>query len=163
MRRYGADYQETLWVPLSWWCLGGAAVAAVWWCFFVATNALVTTVAALLAAIVVLGGLLRYSLTRVSTGSDGLHAGRATLPWAHVGDVEVLDADSTRRLIGVSADARAHLLVRTYCGSAVKVAVDDPRDPTPYWVISTRHADDLAGSLRRLTGTGGAPFGAQHT
>jgi Protein of unknown function (DUF3093) len=163
MRKSGADYEETLWVPLSWWCLGVAAVGAVWWCFFVATNALATTAAVLLAALVVLGGLLRYSLTRVTAGSDGVRAGRATLPSAHVGEVEVLDADSTRRLIGVSADARAFLLVRTYCGGAVKVAVEDPRDPTPYWVVSTRHADDLAGSLRRLTGTGGAPFGAQHT
>jgi hypothetical protein len=163
MQEYGADYDETLWVPLSWWCLGAAAVGAVWWCFFVATNALVTTAAALVASLLVFGGLLRYSLTRVSTGSDGLRAGRATLPRAHVGAVEVLDADSTRRLIGVSADARAHLLVRTYCRGAVKVAVDDMRDPTPYWLISTRHAQDLAGSLHRLTGTGGAAFGAQHT
>jgi DUF3093 family protein len=163
MREYGADYEETLWVPLSWWCLGAAAVAAVWWCFFVATNALVTTAAALVAALVVLGGMLRYSRTRVSTGPDGLHAGKATLPWAHVGAVEILDGAQTRRLIGVSADARAHLLVRTYCAGAVKVAVDDTRDPTPYWVISTRHADDLARHLHRLTGTGGAASGAQHT
>jgi Protein of unknown function (DUF3093) len=141
------DFVETLWVPLSWWCLGAAGVVAVWWCFFVAAPAAVAAVAALVAAGAIFGALLRYSLTRVATGAEGLHAGRATLPWAHLGQVSVLDAEATRRVLGVEADARAYLLVRAYCRGAVRVSVDDDRDPTPYWVVSTRRADDLARHL----------------
>jgi hypothetical protein len=158
-------YQETLWAPISWWCMGAAGVVAVWWCFVVATPALVAAVAALGAAVLVVGGLLGYSRVRLSTDTEGLHAGRAMLPWAHVGAVEVLDAEGTRRLLGVDADARAHLLLRTYCRGAVKVTVDDARDPTPYWVVSTRHPADLAAHLRGGIdpGPGGAARRAQHT
>jgi hypothetical protein len=144
VQEYRDGYQETLWAPLSWWFVAAVGVVAVWWCFFVATPAPVAWAAGAVAAVAAVGGLVRYSGARVSTDGTGLHAGRAVLPWPCVGAVEVLDADGTRGLIGVDADARAYLLVRTYCRGAVKVAVDDDRDPTPYWVVSTRHADELA-------------------
>jgi Protein of unknown function (DUF3093) len=158
-----ADYDETLWAPVSWWCMGAGAVVAVWWCFFVATPAIWAWTAGAVAGVAVFGGLLKYSRTTVTTGSGGLQAGRAALPSAHIGRVDVLDRAETRRLLGVGADARAYLLVRTYCPGAVKVAVRDSRDPTPYWVVSSRRAEDLARHLRRLTGTGGAALGTQHT
>jgi hypothetical protein len=157
------DYEETLWAPLSWWWMGAGAVVAVWWCFFVAAPASWAWTAAVVSTGAVFGGLLRYSRTTVTTGPGGLHAGRAVLPSAHIGQVDALDADQTRRLLGVEADARAHLLVRAYCGGAVKVAVRDDRDPTPYWVVSSRRPGELARQLRRLTGTGGAALGTQHT
>jgi Protein of unknown function (DUF3093) len=156
-------YEETLWAPLSWWCMATGAVLAVWWCFFVATPAWWAWTAAVVAGAAVFGGLLRYSRTPVASSSDGLRAGRAVLPSAHIGRVDVLDRDETRRLLGVGADARAYLLVRSYCAGAVRVAVRDDRDPTPYWVVSSRHPDDLAGHLRRVTGSGGATLGTQHT
>ena len=32
-------------------------------------------------------------------------------------------------------------------GGAVRVVIDDPDDPTPYWVISTRHPTRLAQAI----------------
>jgi hypothetical protein len=122
-------------------------VVTVYWCFVVATPVLAAAVAAAVAALVV-GWLLLGHALRVSTDEKGLHAGPATLPWGNVGSAEVLDADRTRRLLGVDADATAYLVVRPYCPTAVKVSVDDERDPTPYWVVSTRHPDELAAALR---------------
>ena len=142
-----ADYTERLVPPLSWWALGGALVATVFWCFWVATPLLPAVVAAGVAAGVVGLVLVRYAVT-VSTDAYGLHAGVAALPWSNLGAVEVLDADQTHRLLGVDADATAYLVVRSYCREAVKVSVDDQRDPTPYWVVSTRHPDLLASHLR---------------
>jgi hypothetical protein len=156
-------YEESLWAPASWWALAAGAVVTVWWAFLVAAPAWWAWTAAAVAGVVVFGSLLRYSRVRVSARPDGLHAGRARLAWAYVGSVDVLDADRVRTVLGVSADARAHLLVRTYCRGAVKVAVDDDRDPTPYWVISTRDPENLAAHLRRFAGSGGAPLGTQHT
>ena len=58
---------------------------------------------------------------------------------------------------GVDADARAYLLLRPYLKRAVRVEITDPADPAPYWLVSTRHADALAGpgpeSGDRETGT----------
>ena len=70
-------------------------------------------------------------------------------PVDHVGDVVPLDAGGTRRLAGRDADARAYLLLRPYLQRAVRIGIDDPADPTPYWLVSTRRPDRLAAALRR--------------
>jgi hypothetical protein len=140
-------YAETLDVPVSWWLMGGGLALAVFWAFFVATPLLVAAVAGVVAGGLVVGGLRRYGAARVATDPDGFSAGRALLPYRYVGEVEALDTDATRRLLGVDADARAYLLVRTYCRGAVKVMVADRTDPAPYWLVSTRHPAALAASL----------------
>lgn len=140
-------HAETLAVPVSWWLLGGGFAVAVLWAFWVATPPLVAGVAGLVAAGLVVAGLRQYGAARVATDPDGFSAGRALLPYRYVGQVEALDADATRRLLGVEADARAYLLVRPYCRCAVKVMVADLADPAPYWLVSTRHPAALAMSL----------------
>jgi hypothetical protein len=143
----GAQYSETLDVPVSWWLLGLLFIAAVTWAFFVATPLIVTVVAAAVTAVPVVFGLRRYGAARVATDPDGFTAGRALLPYRHVGQVAALDAVATRSRLGVEADARAYLLVRAYCRGSVQVMVDDRDDPTPYWLVSTRHPDVLAARL----------------
>jgi hypothetical protein len=64
-----------------------------------------------------------------------------------VGAPVALDAADTRRRAGVDADARAYLLLRPYLKRAVMVPVDDPADPTPYWLVSTRRPDELVAAL----------------
>ena len=59
--------------------------------------------------------------------------------------------DETRRIAGVEADARAYLLIRPYLKRAVKVEITDPADPAPYWLIGTRHPEELARVLTALT------------
>ena len=61
----------------------------------------------------------------------------------HLGTATALDAESTRRIAGVDADARAYLLLRPYLKRAVRVEITDPADPAPYWLVSTRHPDEL--------------------
>ena len=58
-----------------------------------------------------------------------------------------LDAETTRLLAGRQADARAYLLLRPYLRRSVRVDVVDPADPTPYWLLATRHPDRLAAAL----------------
>jgi len=143
-------YAERLLVPWIWWALGGGLVIAVWWSFYVATPPAATWVATSLAVVLVGLGLIRYGAVRVAVDSGTLWAGRAHLPLDLVGDVEVLDPAALRRVMGVDADARAFVVFRAYCRGAVKLEVADPRDPTPYWVVSTRHPDRLS---RALAGT----------
>lgn len=142
------SYVEVLRPPVSWWAMAAGVVVSVWWAFYVAAPAQVAFVAAVVTAAVAGGALFRYGAVRVVTDDVGLHAGKAVLPWPYVGAVAVLGSDQLREQLGVKADARAHLLLRSYCREAVRVDVDDERDPTPYWVISSRHAQDLALHLR---------------
>lgn len=80
---------------------------------------------------------------RVAVEDGALVAGRARLPVHFVSEVEVLDAERTRWVAGPGADARAYLLLRGSARTAVRVVLDDPADPTPYWLVSTRWPDRL--------------------
>jgi hypothetical protein len=84
-----------------------------------------------------------------------LHAGRAHIALDLVGAAEPLDADATRRVHGVDADARAYLVTRPYLKRSVRIDVTDPADPTPYWLVSTRRPEALAAavSTRSLRGS----------
>jgi Protein of unknown function (DUF3093) len=142
-------YRETLTVPVSWWLLGSLFAIAVGWAFLVSTPPPVPLLAFVVAVAIVGYTLGRYGSAQIVVDADGLRAAGARLPWPSIGSADALDAESTRKVLGVDADARAYLLVRVYCGGSVKVTLDDDVDPTPYWLVSTRHATALAERLRR--------------
>lgn len=142
-------YDETLRVPVAWWLLGAGLVLSVWWVFFVATPVAVSVIGGAVALLGVVTGLLRYGSTRIVADERGLSVGRAHLPWEHVGPVTALDEDERRRTTGVEADARAYVVLRAYCLGAVRVTVADEHDPAPYWLVSSRHPDDLTARLTR--------------
>ncbi len=142
-----AQYLETLRVPASWWAVGTVLAGSVWWAFFVALTWELALVGGIVAAAVVATVLGRYGAVRVVVDDGGLQVGRARLPHRYVGDVTALDEAAARAAAGVDADARAFLMLRTYCRAAVKVHVDDDIDPTPYWLVSTRRPRELSRCL----------------
>jgi hypothetical protein len=147
-------YDERLGVPLRWWALATMFLASMLLAFLVATPAWVAVAGTAVLVALVLTLFLGYGAARVSVRDGVLTAGRARISLAHVGEVEALDATTTRLLAGRDADARAYLLLRPYLHRAVRIGIDDPADPTPYWLVSTRRPDRLAAALRG-TGTGG--------
>jgi len=58
-----------------------------------------------------------------------------------------LDATGRRELLGPLADPLAFVVQRPWVPGAVQVMLDDPDDPTPYWVVSTRQPARLAAAL----------------
>ncbi len=93
---------------------------------------------------VVVVALVRTSPV-VEVTSDGLlRAGRAVLPARFVTGVEPARGPRARAVRGVDLDARSHLLLRGWVDPVVRVDLDDPDDPHPSWVVSTRSPDHLA-------------------
>jgi hypothetical protein len=72
----------------------------------------------------------------------------ARLPLAVISDVVALDAAGKREALGVGAHPLAFVIQRPWIGPAVQVLLDDPADPTPFWVVSTRRPVELATLLR---------------
>lgn len=147
-------YSERLGVPLRWWVQGTMLVATLWLAVVVALPAL----AAWLVTAVALGLLAflfwSYGSTRIVVGDGGFRAGRAHIPAGFLGTATALDAEETHRAAGVDADARAYLLLRPYLKRAVRVEIIDPADPAPYWLVGTRHPEELARALTALTHAG---------
>lgn len=160
-------YRERLTAPLSWW-IAALAFAAVWgWVFVVATTwtfGIIVTVA-LSAA----GGyaVWRYGSVLVTVGPDGLHVGRAFIDPSHIGGATPLDRAAYRTRLGTGADARAYLVTRPYLDHGVVVTIDDPADPAPYWLVSSRHPEALATAVATTAPTaphdtnGDAPRGEE--
>jgi hypothetical protein len=91
-----------------------------------------------------------YGSARVEIVDGRFHAGRAQIDRAYVGAAQALDEETTRLTAGRDADARAYLLLRPYLHRAVRVEIADPSDPTPYWLVNTRHPETLASALSTL-------------
>ncbi len=137
-------------MPLRWW----AALLAVGATVLLATAVAIPLWAAVLVTAVLVGGLgamlASYGSARLRLRDGVLVAGRAHIPVSLLALPESLDAERTRSVAGPDADARAYLLLRPYLPRAVRVEVRDPHDPAPYWLLSTRRPDELAGALRRV-------------
>ncbi|MGO4257325.1 DUF3093 domain-containing protein [Marmoricola sp. RAF53] len=140
-------YAERLNVPLRWWVQATMFLATVWLAFIVALPAWIAWAGAGVLLAVTFGLFAWIGSVRITVADGTLTAGSARIPLELLGEAEALDKEETRRVHGVDADVRAFLLTRPYVSRAVKVAVADPADPTPYWLISTRHPRTLAAAL----------------
>ncbi len=140
-------FRERLNVPIIWWVLAGLFSLSV----LVAVGAylgpawgLGTSVATLLVAAAIFGS----AAIVISVEEQDVRVGRATIEHPYIGTCRALTAEETRRRTGVEADARAHLVLRPYIKTTVEITLDDPEDPVPYWLVSTRHPQRLAAALQ---------------
>lgn len=103
---------------------------------------------AVVAAMVLAVALCAW-LSRIGVRVDGetLRVDDANLPLRFVAGAYALDAEERRATLGVEADPLAFVIIRPWVRGTVRVDLDDPADPTPYWVISTRHPERLVAAL----------------
>ncbi len=83
-----------------------------------------------------------------------VRAGVAHLPVRLVGQVDVATGEAKRAALGPELDPDAFVLHRPWIGPVVRLEVLDPDDPTPYWVVSTRHPERLLAALRTTSTNG---------
>lgn len=155
--QFGAVYRERLHVPLRWWVQATMFLATFWLALTVAMPGWLAWSASAALLLGIYGIFAWLGSPEIEVRDGVLHAGDARIALSHIGDVEALDKDAARRVHGIEADARAFLLTRPYVARAVKVVVADPDDPTPYWLLSSRHPRQLAAALHGpLNESGGA-------
>lgn len=136
-----------------------------WWSWLLVAGAVVFFSAAYLVALGGWAGIIMATVTAaigiflvlraaaiVRVDERVFRVGRARLPLCYIGDVRALDADTTTAAMRTRADANAFMLVRPgYADTTVAVAVTDSRDPHPYWLVSTRHPEELAAAIKTAT------------
>lgn len=142
------EYHERLGVPLRWWAQGTMMVASLWIAMIVAIpdNPFPWVATAVAFALLALG-LFLYGDARIVVADGWLRVGRAKIEAHHIGGASALDTHETWRVAGPDADARAFLMLRPYLRRAVRIDLSDPADPTPYWLVSSRHPEALAGAV----------------
>ncbi|WP_093157489.1 DUF3093 domain-containing protein [Saccharopolyspora antimicrobica] len=85
--------------------------------------------------------------TKVEVSGGELWVGDAHLPLRFVDEVEIITPQEQRRALGPDLDPAAFMVHRSSIRTSVRIWLDDPDDPTPYWVVSTRRPAELVKAL----------------
>ena len=141
-------YRERLRTPW-WWYLVGLFVASLLAAeFHIAGYRLTDWIpfGTLLPLAVVIVWWLGHSTLEIADGEVRVRG--AHLPLTFVSGCVALDPATLRRVVGREGDPAAFVSIRSWIGPGVQLWLDDPEDPTPYWVVSTRHPQRVVQLLR---------------
>jgi hypothetical protein len=84
----------------------------------------------------------------IEVNGGELRIDRAHIDFMYLGKVTALSADEMKKIRTRDADPAAYLAIRFWVSAGVKVEIKDPRDTTPYWIISTKRGEDLVKALK---------------
>jgi hypothetical protein len=139
------NYRERLW-PAPWVFIATALVIPASLLVFLP----ISMTAGIVCAVVLYGAIvitLILTTPTVAVSAELFTAGHARLPRAVIAGVTAFTGSDATAERGTKLDARAWLLLRGWIPGLVRVQLDDTSDPTPYWVVSTRHPAELAAAL----------------
>ena len=85
---------------------------------------------------------------RIEVTETELRVGKAHIDLTFIGDCVDLDNDAIRRVRTRDADPLAYLAIRFWVSKGVQVRINDDRDPTPYWLISTKGGAELIQAIK---------------
>jgi hypothetical protein len=141
-------YAERLSVPKRWWLVATIGVAVGGAEVFAGFNWRVALVVYAALGLPTLALLIGMGHTTLRVDAAGLHAGGHTLPLVDIAAARVLDARETRHRVGPGADPAAHTVARGFIRESVLVR-PVRAESAPYWLVSTRHGDQLVVALAR--------------
>jgi hypothetical protein len=119
-------------------------VLAIWAAFDNRTAIIAAIIALLVGAIIVF--LMREE---ISCDGEELRVGRAHIGYEFCGEVSILSRIDFLKARTRGADPAAHLALLFWVSEGVRIEINDPRDPTPYWLISTKRGADIKRALKK--------------
>jgi len=150
-------YSERLWVPWWWWPPALAVAALIALEVNQGVRALPNWVPFAVLLPVAAAVLLWFSKTEVRVVGGGADAaaadtelwvGEAHLPVSVISRSAEVPKSAKSAALGRQLDPAAFVVHRAFVGPLVLVVLDDPDDPTPYWLVSSRHPDRVLSALR---------------
>jgi hypothetical protein len=107
--------------------------------------------AALIALVLVSGALVWiYSATAltIEVNEKELRVGKAHINLDFVGDCINLDNEAIKRVRTRDADPRAFLAIRFWAPKGIQIVINDTRDSTPYWLVSSNAGAELIKAIK---------------
>ena len=133
-----------IWVLAFIYFLLLSLVIAIWAAFD--TTATIGAFTAATIAIIYLAFVMRST---ISFDGKELRIDRAHIDIKYLGDAKILDSSAMRLLRTRDADPAAYLAIKFWAPVGVKITVVDPRDPTPYWLITSKRGEEIAALLNK--------------
>ena len=100
---------------------------------------IITTVLLILIAI--------KSAMVIEIDSDELRVGKAHIELKFLGETQSLTSAQMQNQRTRDADPAAFLAIRFWASKGVQVVINDSRDTTPYWLITSNNSEKLAKAL----------------
>ena len=145
-------FAEKLWPGVWIWLVAAGLAGAGILVFAPISTAAGLTAAAVLFAIEAV--LLILSTPAISVTGRTLQVGRASIDRGLVGHVEAFRGTEATAERGTRLNGIAYLCIRGWIDPVVRIEINDPSDPTPYWLTSTRRPEELVAALTARNATG---------
>lgn len=144
-----ASYSERVFPGLSFFLATLFAPAALYLIVLAFDDfwALITFVVSELAIIFL--GL--FAAPTLSLSSKTLSIGNVKIPTQYVKAITVVDPSAQQSEKGPKLNPSAYVRFQVGVKGLLKVELNDPNDPTPYWLISSRNPDLVAKRFADLT------------
>jgi len=144
----GPGFDERLTTPL-WWFVFAAAVAALLGAeIHMGYPGVRSWIGYVVLIPLALVAVWRLGSVRVRVTGGELVAGDERVALEHVGRTQIVPKKEKQQALGPELDPMAHVLHRSWIGPVVRIETTDPASPVPYWVVSTRHPDQLVAALK---------------
>ncbi|NBN91645.1 MAG: DUF3093 domain-containing protein [Actinobacteria bacterium] len=131
-----------IWLTLLIICLDLSILLSIW----ASLGNLATVVTAAILAISTIFFYRATSLT-IEIDSERLIAGRANIEIAYLKRVEILSEEEMSFHRGAGINPQAFLALRFWVKGGLKIEIADPRDPTPFWLVSSENPARFAEKL----------------
>lgn len=87
--------------------------------------------------------------SEISFDGEILRIDKAKIERKYLGQVTTLDRDAMRLLRTRGADPAAYLAIKFWEPRGLRIDLNDSRDKTPYWLITSKRGEELAALLSR--------------
>ena len=119
--------------------MAGSLSLAIWAALGISSALILSAIQLALLFVAEQKSSLKITLTK-----GWLLVGPAAIERAFIHNFKALDFKEFKRIRGVDADPACFLQIRFWVNTAIKIDLRDPKDKTPYWLISTNRANELA-------------------
>ncbi|OWY81279.1 MULTISPECIES: DUF3093 domain-containing protein [Rhodococcus] len=136
-----------MWVPWWWWPIGLGVAALLAAELHMGAPGMYAWLPYVLLLPVPIWVLTWLSRSRVEAVGGELVVGRAHLPVDVISRGVVVPASAKSAAMGRQLDPAAFVQHRPWVRTMALVVLDDPEDPTPYWLVSTRRPAELLAAL----------------
>ena len=140
------EFAERISWPLTLWLFIAVMIGSIYLTFWAPFNSLTASIISSIIFIALIYAQYKSRLEIVVV-NNWLYADRAKIELKYIKSAKALNRSEFIKLQGVNADPAAFCATRFWVKEGVVVKLNDKKDPTPYWLISSRKAKKLAACL----------------
>lgn len=87
--------------------------------------------------------------SEITFDGEVLRIDKANIDLKYLGEATVLDKNAMRLLRTRDADPAAYLAIKFWEPLGVRIDLNDSRDKTPYWLVTSKRGEEIAALLNR--------------